>query len=290
MIRRSLTLAILASLSLPAAAQAFFFRPFCYAPPPAYYYAPPVYYYAPPPAYYYAPPVFTLPPVYLPPYECAPAPAKPAPKLMDAPKPMEKPSPKTELPKPKEVVPAAASDKPNVEPAIPLVAVPDAPKSEKKPDAPKPELPVPAPLVLPPEKKPDEKKDAGVPAIPKLNLPLAVPEPAVPTPAVPKTDDKKIPEIKLPPIVSESKYLAREEPTVRVVPVEGKRGEGNRVVNFYNYTDRAFALSVDGQLKALPAKSSLALALPDSFLWSIAGKKEMTEIPADAAGLSVVIK
>jgi hypothetical protein len=276
MIRHSLPLAILATLAVPTAAQAFFFRPFCHYG-----------YYAPPPVvYWYAPPVYVLPPVYAPAYECAPATPKAPPRLMDAPKPMEKPAPKVELPKPKEVVPAAGIDRPKVEPAVPMVAVPDAPKPvEKQPDAPKP-----APLVLPPEKKKDEKPEAGVPAIPKLNLPLAVPEPAVPAPAVPKADEKKIPEIKLPPIVSESKFLSREALDVRVVPVEGRREDGNRVVNFYNYTDRAMALSVNGQLKALPAKSSLGLALPDSFKWSVGGRLETTSIPADAAGLSVVIK
>ncbi len=253
MIRRSLPLALLASLAVPSAAQAFFFRP---------------YYYAPPPAYWYAPPVYVLPPVYWPSYECAPAP-KPAPRLMDVPKPMEKPAPKVEAPKPRDVVPAAAIEKPKVEPAIPTVAVPEAPK--------------PAPLVLPPERKSEPKP--GDVAIPKLDLPLAVPEPAVP-----KADEKKVPEIKLPPIVSESKYSPREEHSIRVVPMEGKREAGNRVVSFYNYTDRELALSVDGRLKSLPAKSSLSLALPDTFLWSLDGKKESTDIPADAAGLSVVIK
>ena len=275
MIRRSLLLAILATLAVPTASQAFFFRPFCHYG----YYAPP------PPVYWYAPPVYVLPPVYVPAYECVPATLKAPPKLMEAPKPMEKPVPMVELPKPKEVVPAAA-EKPKVEPAIPMVAVPDAPKPiEKAVDVPKP-----APLVLPPEKKKDEKPEAGVPAIPKLNLPLAVPEPAVPTPAVPKADEKKIPEIKLPPIVSESKYTPREEPTFRVIPLEGKAVAGKRTVSFYNYTDRELSLSVDGQLKMLPAKSSLAIALPDSFLWSVGGRKESTEIPTDAAGLSVVIK
>lgn len=283
MIRRSLFLAIFASLAVPSAAQAFFFRPFCYHGYQGYYAPPPV-------AYWYAPPVYALPPVYLPAYECAPAAPlpqpKPKPKVMEAPKPMEKPAPKVELPKPKDVLPAAAIEKPKLEPAIPMVAVPDAPKPiEKAPDVPKP-----APLVLPPEKKKDEKPDLGVPAIPKLNLPLAVPEPAVPTPAVPKTDEKKIPEIKLPPIVSESKYTPREEPTFRVIPLEGKAVAGKRTVSFYNYTDRELSLSVDGQLKTLPAKSSLGLVLPDSFLWSVGGRMESTEIPADAAGLSIVIK
>ncbi len=285
MIRRSLILALLASLAAPVSAQAFFFRPFCYHGYHGYHG-----YYAPPPvAYWYNPPVYALPPVYLPAYECAPAAPlpqpKPKPKVMEAPKPMEKPAPKVELPKPKEVVPAAAIEKPKTEPAIPMVAVPDAPKPvEKQPVAPKA-----VPLVLPPVKT-DEKPDAGVPAIPKLNLPLAVPDPAVPTPAVPKADEKKIPEIKLPPIVSESKYTPRESLDVRVIPLDGKAVAGKRTVSFYNYTDRALSLSVDGQLKTLPAKSSLALALPDSFLWSVGGQKETTEIPADAAGLSVVIK
>lgn len=279
MIRRSLFLAIIVSLAAPVSAQAFFFRPFCYSG-----------YYAPPVVYWYAPPAYVLPPVYLPAYECAPvAPLpqpRPQPKVMEAPKPMEKPAPKVELPKTKEVVPAAAIEKPKTEPAIPMVAVPDAPKPvEKKPDAPKA-----VPLVLPPEKKPDEKPDAGVPAIPKLNLPLAVPDPAVPTPAVPKADEKKIPEIKLPPIVSESKYTPRESLDVRVIPLDGKAVAGKRTVSFYNYTDRALSLSVDGQLKTLPAKSSLGLALPDTFKWSAGGQVETTSIPSDAAGLSVVIK
>jgi hypothetical protein len=262
MIRRSLFLAIFASLAVPSAAQAFFFRPY-------YYHG----YYAPPPvAYWYAPPVYVLPPVYLPAYECAPATPKAPLILKDAPKPMEKPAPRVELPKPKEVLPAAASVKPKVEPAIPRVAVPDAPKPEEK-------------KLGPPEKKKDEKPDVGVPAIPKLNLPLAVPEAAVP-----KADEKKIPEIKLPPIVSESKYTPRESPDVRVIPLEGKAVAGKRTVSFYNYTDRELSLSVDGQLKTLPAKSSLGLALPDSFKWSVGGPVESTAIPADAAGLSVVIK
>lgn len=274
MIRRSALLAVAASLTVPATADAFIFRPY-YCPPPV--------------VVYYAPPIYILPPfAYGPAIECAPAAPVAPPKVMEqpAPKAMEKPAPKVEAPKPKDVVPAAATEpmkeKPKGELAVPVPAVP----AEKPKD-------VPVPFVLPPEKKKDEKPDAGLPTIPKLNVPLATPESAVPKielPAVPKKDEPKLPEFKLPPIVSESKYLPKESFDVRVVPVEGKRAAGNQTVKFYNYTDRELSLVLDDKSTAVPAKSLLSVALPDSFAWSLGGKSETATIPADAAGLSVIIK
>lgn len=275
MIRRSAFLAAAAaSLAVPATADAFFFRPY-YCPPPV--------------VVYYAPPIYVLPPVaFGPAYDCPPAAPASPPKVLEQPVPkaMEKPAPKVEAPKPKVVVPAAAAEpmkeKPKGDLAVPVPAVP----VEKPKD-------VPVPFVLPPEKKKDEKPDAGLPTIPKLNVPLATPESAVPKielPAVPKKDEPKLPEFKLPPIVSESKYLPKEPFDVRVVPVEGKRAAGNQTVKFYNYTDRELSLVLDGKATAVPAKSLLSVVLPDTFEWSLGGKSETSTIPADVAGLSVVIK
>lgn len=295
MFQRVVLFAALAMLASPSAADAFFFRHWCYAPPPY--------------TVSYAPPILILPPVvFAPMYPCPPAHLSPTvqpPKMSEqpSPRPMEKPpteksSTQRDEPKSKSVVPAINSvpmkDQPKIEPAIPMIAVPDAPKPLEPKTQPKSGSSdsIPVPLTLPPEKKKDETPEAGLTPIPKLNPPLAVPETAVPKidlPA-PKKDEPKLPEIQLPPITSESKYTPREQFNVRVIPLEGQATAKNRTVSFYNYTDRELPLIVNGQSKSLPAKSSLALALPDSFAWSIGGKAELSDIPQGAAGLSIVIQ
>lgn len=281
MTRRFTLLVSTGLLAVPGLALAYY--PPGYCPPPRYVPCPPVTYVCP------SPPVVECPPATTPP-------AKP----LNPPKVMEKP----EAPEPKAVKPAAAAEpmpmkKPDLEKpeqetpkgelAIPSPAVPETPAEKPKP-------PEPAPFTLPPIDAPKKKDETP----PKLELPSAKSEtpPKVdippitlpPTTIVPvKSEEKpKPPEIVLPKI-SESKYTPTE-PKVRVVPVEGRRSAGDQTVNLYNYTDRDLQLQVGGKATKLPAKSLLALTLPDAFAWKFGEKAETITIPADAAGLSIIIQ
>lgn len=248
----------------------------------------------------YPPPVYVVPfdPCVCPPAppapvaDCPPAamttPAKPLapPKVMEkpaAPKVMEKPEP------PKPVKPAASeepAEKPKGELAIPSPAVPEAPVEK-----PKVKVPEPAPFTLPPiEATPAKPKKEEAP---KLELPKAE-TPALTLPPTTGEQPKKADDFTLPPLTlpktTESKYTPAAETKVRVVPVEGRRSAGNQTVNFYNYTARDLQLNVDGKLQKIPAKSLLAVALPDAFAWTFGEKSETLTIPTDAAGLSIIFQ
>ncbi len=289
MFRRFALLALVISLAIPSAADAFFFRHWHYGPPVVYAYPAPMVYAVP---MYSFPPVMSYP--VFPVYECPnvvaqPEQAKPQPKPIDQPVPkaMEQPkpqveTPKVEAPKPMAIKPAAAEGKPKNDLAIPSPAVPEKPVEQPKP---KPLEIAPLPLVVPPQKDPMDKKEATVPVPPKLNLPLANPEPAVPG-----KDEKKIPEIKLPPLVSESKYTPVEQQKIQIVPVAGRRAGEKMTVNVYNYADRELTFEFDGKTSKLPAKSSLGIEVPESFSWKLGRESHTTTIPSDAAGLCVIIK
>jgi hypothetical protein len=257
--------------------------------PPRYAPCPPVTYVCPPPPVVECPSAMTPPAKPLAPPKVMEKPDASAPKEVKPaaaaePMPMKKPEPEKKVDAPKQELPKSDL-------AIPSPAVPEIPEK------PKPKAPEPAPFTLPPIDAPKKKDDSP----PKLDLPSAkletppkVDVPSItlpPTTIVPvKAEEKKesVPEIVLPKI-SESKYLPTE-PKVRVIPVEGKRSAGDQTVNLYNYTDRDLQLQVGGKATKLPAKSLLALTLPDSFAWKFGEKAETITIPADAAGLSIIIQ
>jgi hypothetical protein len=307
-------LAVLGVGALPDWATAY--HP-CWVPPPC----------GPAPGY---PMQFYLVPPAAPVYEVPLPPPSvhvvPAPKAAAVPTPA---APRTDAPAP--VRPAAdlnppAPLPPTVSPkAAPktnaLPAVPDlGPKTDTTPKAPDLKLPelgpkatpdVP-PLILPdPPAAPPAKKKAdaapAAPTAPSLVLPPDVPvRSAVPTPApAPDADPKRdaIPPLVLPPdgpgapsgvippTTARSSPLAAA-PRVEVFAVAGRAAGGAlRRVGFFNHTDRAIPLTIEGRPVTLPAKSFLHAELPPSFRWSEAGgPPRRTTVPADSPGVDVLFR
>lgn len=291
MTRRRTLLATAGLLVVPGVTLAFFHRP--YGPPAGWVVHPAPMYVLP------VDPCVCPPALPAPPADCPPA-TNPPPRPLNPPKVMEKP----EAPAPKVVTPSAAvepmAEKPRVEPpkgelATPSPAVPETPVEKPKPADPKPVLPTVPPFDgTPPRPKKDE-------TIPKIDLPLPKTEPApvpkldipslnLPPAAEPKKDDTPtIPPLNLPKF-SESKYTPAAGPKVRVIAVEGRRSAGNQTVSVYNYTDRPQEMHLDGKATSVPARSLVSLPLPDRFAWKLGDKTDTATIPADAAGLSIVIQ
>lgn len=229
------------------------------AAPAAAYAQLPVWSPCPPVVYYWYPPVFLLPPACVCPPAAAPAPAP-------------KPAAQTQGPK------VYSEEKP-VRPAgyaEPSAAPPEpASKPEPKADTiPKPNVPeLPAPK--------------GEVTLPKL------PEPTAPAPklAEPTAPDLKLPE--LPPLPNVSKYRpdpAADEVSVTLIPA-ASRANGALTADFYNYTGRELALTVDGKPYRLPARHAVAVAVGESFVWKLGtGLSRTDRLATGATGVEVVLK
>ena len=86
---------------------------------------------------------------------------------------------------------------------------------------------------------------------------------------------------------------APRELKVNVYPAGGnvRPTGGTYKIAFYNHTDRALELTIDGQTVALPARSYINAQLPARFTWKCGDRPAATAtVPADAAGLDVLIK
>jgi hypothetical protein len=284
--RRLGVLAVIAVLLVPDWAAAFGWRARCYAP-----------------LTYYAQPAVILVPV------CPPAVYTPLP----PPTVHVSPAPPSDMPKKNTQAPFERLDSSEIKPAEFATPKPAPPpdgggESRRSPTTPAakpaeeesankvPKLDLPLPTSPPPTVPPVE---------PKLELPPIKPaaksEPAKTEPA--KTEPGKT-ELTVPPIVlpqlpppggvSESKYrpATADRPSVAVLPVDGMLPAGaKRKVGFYNYTGGDLELRVEGTAVTLPAKSYVTADVPTKFTWRVGtAADETTTIPADSAGVEVVLK
>ena len=248
------------------------------------------------------------PVIYVPVY-----PAIPAPKIEPEPK-SEPKRTQAPLPPPKVTVEPAAFAAP--EPATPTIAPPKVPTTPApqpepaKPEVPKLELPKPeAPKVEAP--KFETPKPAPKPEIPQVSLPLPAPvkplelaKPADPEPAkiptfTPKVagTDATLPPLKLPPLPNvDPTSISRSSPLtgsgIDIVPADGKpAANGKRRVGFYNQTDRAVRLTVEGETVTLPGRHTIAAEVPATFTWTLdRGDPRSTTVPAGASGVEVLIR
>jgi hypothetical protein len=294
--RRLGVVAVVSLLLVPDWAAAFGWRTHCYTPPG--YYAPPAVIYVP------VCPTLELSPLAPPTVHVSPA----------APPSQEMPRKNTQAPTETQVKPA--------EFATPTPAPPPdggsetrqspvaMPKPTKPPEedavnkVPKLELPLPSPPSTP-------TTPAAPPTEPRLELPPIKPatkgqpaksETTKPEPTKtesPRTNEGTIPPIVLPQLpppggVSESKYrpATADRPEIAVLPVDGAPPAGaTRKVGFYNYTGRDLELKIGSNPVALPARSYFTAEVPVKFTWQVGSSaEETTTIPADSAGVEVVLK
>jgi hypothetical protein len=287
--RRLGVLAVVAVLLVPDWAAAFGWQSHCYAPPA--YYSQPAIILVPvcPPAVYtpLPPPTVHVSPPAAPPQEM------PRKNTQAPTEPEIKPA---EFATPKPAPPSDGGGEPRRSPAPP--ARPAEEEAANK--VPKLDLPLPAAPSAP----------VAPPAEPKLELPPIKPAAKAETPklAMPKTEPAKTEpaktELTIPPIVlpqlpppggvSESKYrpATTDRPSVAVLPVDGTPPAGaKRKVGFYNYTGLDLELKVEGTAVTLPAKSYVTADVPTKFTWRVGtAADETTTIPADSAGVEVVLK
>jgi len=263
----------------------------CWAPPPC----------APVPLY---PQQFYLIPHPLPVYE-VPLPPPVVQRVPAAAARQPVPATPTPAPAPEPVRPAA-----NTTPTPPVV-IPKAPEPKAAPALPKvPASDVP-PLVLPEEPKAVPKSSPLI--LPELTepkgpplvlppIPSAVPTPAPAPEAEPKRNAESIPPLVLPPdlptgpsgvippTTARSSPLAAL-PRVEVFPAAGAAAGALRRVGFFNHTDRAVRLVIEGRSVTLPAKNYLHAELPPVFRWSEAGgPARTTTVPSDSAGVDVLFR
>ncbi len=247
---------------------------------------------------------------------CLPVYEAPLPPPRVEPQPATKPA---EMPKPDPVRPTAEREPvrpppeavtPPTTPAVPAVPAPSLRPEPPRADViPPPPVPLPAPTPLPPKADPlftlppvPSARPTPAPAPPDFTLP-AVP-PAAPPPA-PKLSapvepakppaDAPPATLILPPVTARSSPLSGlggAGPKVRAIPVAAASGAaaGKRKVGFFNHTDRAVELVVEGEQVTLPGRHYVHADLPAAFTWKLGdAPAERVTVPADQAGVELLI-
>ncbi|HYH68679.1 MAG TPA: hypothetical protein VD866_28560 [Urbifossiella sp.] len=222
----------------------------------------------------------------------APEPVRPAANTVPTPPVVIPKAPEPKAPEPKAPEPKAPEPKaPLVTPKVPASDVPPL----VLPEEPK-ALPKSSPLILP------EMTEPKGPPLVLPPIPSAVPTPAPAPEADPKRGPESIPPLVLPPdlpsgpsgvippTTARSSPLAAL-PRVEVFPAAGAAAGASRRVGFFNHTDRAVRLVIEGRPVTLPAKNYLHAELAPVFRWSEAGgPARTTTVPADAAGVDVLFR
>jgi len=172
-------------------------------------------------------------------------------------------------------------------PAYPLTpAIWGAPAPKPLPPPPPPYVPKPRAAVREeseptapskPADKPKESdaKDKDSPRIPKLKLPLPGDPPDIlPPKREPAADGRK-------PV---DQFL---------IPADPKRAEPRAEikVGFFNHSDRAIELQVNGEPMQLPSEQYVTLRLTRTFTWAVKGQKDNdVVVPPDADGIEIVFR
>jgi hypothetical protein len=172
-------------------------------------------------------------------------------------------------------------------PAYPLTtAIWGAPAPKPLPPPPRPFVPKPGagvreeiepPLApKPPEKPKDtDPKDKETPRIPKVKLPLPGDPPIEPPPKREPVANGRMPV---------EQFL---------IPADSKRAEPRAVVKvgFFNHSDRAIELQVNGEPLQLPSEQYVTLRLTRTFTWAEKGQKgNDVVVPPDADGIEIVFR
>jgi hypothetical protein len=143
--------------------------------------------------------------------------------------------------------------------------------------------PTPPPLVHP------------LPSQPLPAAPVAAPQQAAPQSA-PASPAEQLPPLPVMGPVQPQEATARkiDEPYFKVYTnARGDRsGRSERKsATFWNLTDAALTLKIDGQNQVVSAKSSQTVQVPGEFAWRVEGREpEVGSIRADESGVTIVIR
>jgi hypothetical protein len=178
-------------------------------------------------------------------------------------------------------------------PTYPLTpAIWGAPAPAPLPPLPPPSPPKPAAGIregegppAPPKPLEKPKEEKLLPKIPKLDLPLPG-DATEPDPGLPKKDK---------PEASKKNPTAQSGKAVEqfLVPATVKRAEPRAEVQvgFFNHSERAIELQVNGEAVQLPSEQYVTLRLPRTFTWAEKGQKGAdVVVPPDADGVEIVFR
>jgi hypothetical protein len=179
-------------------------------------------------------------------------------------------------------------------PAYPLTpAIWGAPAPQPLPPAPPPKPRPPAGVreeeePVKPSKPPDKSKEADpkdkeTPRIPRVKLPPLPGDPIAP----------ELPALRPAGGTKESVADAGKAVEQFLIPADAKRGEPRAEVKvgFFNHSDRAIELQVNGESVQLPSEQYVTLRLTRTFTWSEKGQKgNDVVVPPDADGVEIVFR
>lgn len=155
--------------------------------------------------------------------------------------------------------------------------------------APTPKPLPPVPVIPPPRAGVKEETDGPKAPTPRTKdkEPPTIPKTKLPLPGDP-AEKKVLPE----PKAAEPRDAAKRVEEF-VVPSTGKRAEpaAEVKVGFFNHSERAIVLDVNGEVVKLPSGEYVTLRLPRTFKWAEKGQKSReTSVPADADGIEIVFR
>ncbi len=275
---------------------------------------------APPP-----PPVCPPRPVLVPAYQPAAGVAPPNYSILPAPTVSAEPgTPEPSRAEPAKPAPAKPeTGRTETTPATPKPVAPGIPpggRSAAAPAAPR-ENPVRPTEFARPESAAPPKEPAApaggaprieIPQLPVTGAPAKPDKPADPPkgdkakipPLVPRLPDPDVPPLTIPQVPVEPRPAARPStskaspltgsPRVDIYPVDGPlpaSPQARRKVGFFNHTDRAVRLTVEGETVTLPGRHFITAEVPARFAWRLNdGEERRTEVPTAAPGVEVVIR
>jgi hypothetical protein len=149
--------------------------------------------------------------------------------------------------------------------------------------------------------------EAGPPLPPPLVHPLPTQPFAPPPPAThqaapqsaPASPAEQLPPLPAPPVMptpqpEKTTALKVDEPYFKVytnASADRSGGGDGKSATFWNLTDAALTLTVDGQKQVVPAKSSQTVQVAGEFAWRVEGREpEAGRMPSNESGVTIVIR
>jgi hypothetical protein len=151
--------------------------------------------------------------------------------------------------------------------------------------------PAPPPLIHPAPPPPSPS-----PAVPPPHQAAPQPAPASPAEQLPPLPPNVPPAPPVMPPAQPQEATAHkvEESYFRVYTNAGSERNSRterKSVTFWNLTDAALTLKIDGQSQVVPAKSSQTLQVPGEFAWRVQGREpEVSRVPPEETGVTIMIR
>jgi hypothetical protein len=151
--------------------------------------------------------------------------------------------------------------------------------------------PAPPPFVLPPPSHPQASPGAPTP-----NQAAPQPAPASPADQLPAVPNNLPPAPPIMPPAEPQTTTANKVEEAYFSVYNNAGGDlshraDRKSVTFWNLTDAALTLKIDGQDQVLAAKSSQSFQVPGEFAWRVEGREpEVGRVPTQEAGVTIVIR